>query len=263
VMSKSSIENIRNVRTKSHKSWTSADILSSVLSGQQSTSPWLHQSCRYFSSLLHGGPSCIEYQTHLTYRTYSSANSKLTYYEVLGVTSQASGREIKQAFLRLSKIHHPDKNINNTSSSSSDKFQAISEAYEVLGNPSLRSKYDVGVLGRSSSVAEREVSSHRYDKESFYGSLSKSGEIKRDEPVGTEMRNLDKWTKQQRSISFRLAQESRQQSKTDCGGSSVHYSQQQLNATERKNRNFVASFSKFISTSLMIILVIILIVKNL
>jgi len=251
---------IQNVRTQSHK-WTSAHRPSSVLLRQLCT-PCFLQTCRYFTILHIGGTSCIDCQTHCKYRTYSSVNSKSTYYEVLGVTSQATGREIKQAFLRLSKIHHPDKNID--SNSSADKFQAISEAYEVLGNPSLRSKYDIGVLGRSSSVAEREVSSHRYDKESFYGSLSKSGggERKQD-PLGGEARDLDKWTQRQTSLNFRMAQESKRQSKTECGGTSMHYSMQQLTRNNRNDINFSNSVTKFTSTLLMIIFVIILVIKSL
>ena len=46
---------------------------------------------------------------------------------------QASGREVKDAYLKLSKIHHPDRNVDNLEKEdNSAKFQEISEAYEVL-----------------------------------------------------------------------------------------------------------------------------------
>ena len=94
------------------------------------------------------------------------SSSSPSYYEELGLHPQASAREIKSAFYALSKEHHPDRNIENAEALK--KFQAISEAYEVLSNPATRTNYDKGVLGRSSSVAERERASHRFEGEAFY-----------------------------------------------------------------------------------------------
>ena len=62
------------------------------------------------------------------------------YYSTLGVAKTASQKDIKQAFRRLARRHHPDVNPNNRSAEA--KFKEINEAYEVLGDPTKRKKYD-------------------------------------------------------------------------------------------------------------------------
>ncbi len=62
------------------------------------------------------------------------------YYEILGLKKSASQDEIKKAFRKLAKKHHPDANPNNKKSE--EMFKEISEAYEVLGNADKRQKYD-------------------------------------------------------------------------------------------------------------------------
>ena len=62
------------------------------------------------------------------------------YYTTLGVAKTASDKEIKQAFRKLARKHHPDVNPGDKSAES--KFKEINEAYEVLGDPEKRKKYD-------------------------------------------------------------------------------------------------------------------------
>lgn len=62
------------------------------------------------------------------------------YYNVLGISENASKEEIKKAFHTLAKKYHPD--INKGDRSAEEKFKDISEAYEVLGNETNKSKYD-------------------------------------------------------------------------------------------------------------------------
>src|SRR5258706_10660499 len=62
------------------------------------------------------------------------------YYSTLGVAKTAAEKEIKQAYRKLARKHHPDVNPNDKSAEA--KFKALNEAYEVLGDPAKRKKYD-------------------------------------------------------------------------------------------------------------------------
>lgn len=71
------------------------------------------------------------------------------FYEVLGVSKTASQDEIKSAYRKLAIKYHPDKNPGDKSAE--EKFKEISEAYDTLGNPEKRSRYDqFGSAGASS-----------------------------------------------------------------------------------------------------------------
>jgi len=62
------------------------------------------------------------------------------YYSTLGVAKTASEKEIKQAFRKLARKYHPD--VNPGDKSAEAKFKEVNEAYEVLGDPAKRKKYD-------------------------------------------------------------------------------------------------------------------------
>jgi len=77
------------------------------------------------------------------------------YYKILGVAKSASQDEIKKAFRKLAVKYHPDKNKGNKQAET--KFKEISEAYEVLGDPEKRKKYDqVGENWKYYEQAQRE-----------------------------------------------------------------------------------------------------------
>lgn len=67
--------------------------------------------------------------------------AKRDYYEVLGIARNASGDEIKQAYRRLAKKHHPDLNPEKRKEAE-EKFKEISEAYEILMDPEKKRLYD-------------------------------------------------------------------------------------------------------------------------
>ncbi|MFC1939698.1 DnaJ C-terminal domain-containing protein [Chloroflexota bacterium] len=62
------------------------------------------------------------------------------YYNILGVKQDASEKEIRQAYRRLARQHHPD--VNPADKSAEAKFKEINEAYEVLSDREKRKKYD-------------------------------------------------------------------------------------------------------------------------
>ena len=62
------------------------------------------------------------------------------YYETLGVARTATAEEIKLAFRKLARVHHPDVAKNKVAGEA--KFKEINEAYEVLGDPEKRKRYD-------------------------------------------------------------------------------------------------------------------------
>ncbi len=62
------------------------------------------------------------------------------YYQILGVSRKADEKEIKKAFRKLARQHHPD--VNAGDKGAEERFKDINEAYEVLSDPEKRAKYD-------------------------------------------------------------------------------------------------------------------------
>ncbi|TIW26581.1 MAG: J domain-containing protein [Mesorhizobium sp.] len=65
-------------------------------------------------------------------------------YEVLGVARNASAKDIKSAYRKLAKKHHPDQNPNDPKAK--DRFAAANQAYEIVGDEKTRAAYDRGEI---------------------------------------------------------------------------------------------------------------------
>ncbi|HEC97329.1 MAG TPA: molecular chaperone DnaJ, partial [Nitrospirae bacterium] len=88
------------------------------------------------------------------------------YYEVLGVSKDASQDEIKKAFRRLARKCHPD--LNPGDKGAEMQFKEINEAYAVLGDPTKRAEYDrLGPAGFEASPGFEEFRTHDFGAGGF------------------------------------------------------------------------------------------------
>src|SRR2546429_7054913 len=62
------------------------------------------------------------------------------YYEVLGVKREASDDEIKKAYRKLARQHHPDRNPGDKQAET--RFKEVQDAYDVLSDKNKRAQYD-------------------------------------------------------------------------------------------------------------------------
>ena len=91
------------------------------------------------------------YSFFFSRRFYADKRSSLNHYNVLGVNANASIKDIKAAFYRLSKKYHPDVNTDDPKAAAS-KFNTISNAYDILNDPIKRREYDRELLSSSSTT---------------------------------------------------------------------------------------------------------------
>ena len=71
------------------------------------------------------------------------SSQKRDYYEVLGISKDATEKDIKKAYRKLAFKYHPDKNPDNKKEAE-EKFKEVNEAYSVLSDPDKRRQYDMG-----------------------------------------------------------------------------------------------------------------------
>lgn len=83
---------------------------------------------------------------------------KKDYYEILGVSKNASQKEIEEAYRRLAIQYHPDRHPPEKKEEMREKFKEISEAYAVLSDPNKRKQYDIyGHAGIDSSYTQEDI----------------------------------------------------------------------------------------------------------
>src|SRR5712664_4292883 len=90
------------------------------------------------------------------------------YYQTLGVPKTASENEIRAAFRKLARKYHPD--VAKDKKAAEEKFKQINEAYEVLGDPDKRKKYDqLGANWRAYEQAGAGAGPGGFDPSQFGG----------------------------------------------------------------------------------------------
>jgi molecular chaperone DnaJ len=80
-----------------------------------------------------------------------------THYDTLRVAPSASNAEIRDAYRRLAREHHPDRRASAGSAAGSISMPAINEAYLVLSDPARRAVYDGALRGSSSASSRSDV----------------------------------------------------------------------------------------------------------
>ena len=96
------------------------------------------------------------------------------YYKILGVEKDATTADIKTAYRKLARVHHPDVGGEE------DKFKEVAEAYEVLSNAEKRQMYDYGGLNGIGGNNLR----NPFDFIRRHGNFGFSGFSRRNRPSG-------------------------------------------------------------------------------
>lgn len=96
------------------------------------------------------------------------------YYDILGVPKNAPEKDIKSAYRKLARKWHPDANPDNPRQAE-EKFKDIQEAYEVLGDPEKRRKYDV--LGSDWQQAAQQAEQQRRYRSAQHGTVFDFGDL--------------------------------------------------------------------------------------
>jgi len=93
----------------------------------------------------HGGSHKVQEMLQKA-QTLLKRSKQKDYYKVLGVSRDADEREIKRAYRKLTKEHHPDKAAQQgiAPEEAQKKMSQINEAYEVLSDPELKARFDRG-----------------------------------------------------------------------------------------------------------------------
>jgi len=94
-------------------------------------------------------------------------------YQELGVARSASAEELRKAFRKLAKLHHPDKNPGNKTAE--EKFKRVSAAFDLLGDPDKRKKFDAGEIDADGRETMRGYGPNPYGQQGGFGGAEFEG----------------------------------------------------------------------------------------
>ena len=77
----------------------------------------------------------------------------MTWYEILELQERANDHEVKSAYRRLARLHHPDRNPGDPDSA--QRFKRVAQAYECLSDSVRRAAYDAGLQSRREAARQR------------------------------------------------------------------------------------------------------------
>lgn len=86
----------------------------------------------------------------------ATSSKRTTHYETLGVAPEATRQEIRTAFRRLTRELHPDQFGERNRAAAEEKFQSITEAFNVLSRAESRRKYDASLATQSNQAPIRD-----------------------------------------------------------------------------------------------------------
>ncbi len=96
------------------------------------------------------------------YSTINDLQSLPNYYQVLGVNSDSSSKDIKAKYYKLSMKYHPDR---STDKDSTEIFSKINEAYSIIGDETKKREYDERMV----LIRKQTSSSNPYGSSNFHG----------------------------------------------------------------------------------------------
>ncbi|MGI8840081.1 MAG: J domain-containing protein, partial [Caulobacteraceae bacterium] len=94
-------------------------------------------------------------------------------YQELGVARSASADELRKAFRKLAKLHHPDKNPGDKAAE--DKFKRVSAAFDLLGDAEKRRKFDAGEIDADGREIMRGHGGNPYGQPGGFGGAEFEG----------------------------------------------------------------------------------------
>lgn len=104
------------------------------------------------------------------------------YYQILNVPRSATQDEVSKSYRKLALLYHPDRVPENEKANATENFKKIVEAYEVLGDPNERAKYDIPNIPKETRPKNSETrpkNSVPSFRDILFASFARMGTVKR------------------------------------------------------------------------------------